>query len=58
MNALLGVGMGSVRGSYLVTIEWNGLKNNSRPLAFVGKGVTFDTGGYFKTRKVHGRYDI
>ena len=46
MFSLLGVGMGSVRGSYLVTIEWNGLKNNSKPLAFVGKGVTFDTGGY------------
>ncbi len=46
MNALLGVGMGSVRGSYLVTMEWNGVKNNSKPLAFVGKGVTFDTGGY------------
>ena len=46
MNSLLGVGMGSVRGSYLVTIEWNGTKNNSKPLAFVGKGVTFDTGGY------------
>jgi leucyl aminopeptidase len=46
MNALLGVGMGSIRGSYLVTMEWNGRKNNSRPLAFVGKGVTFDTGGY------------
>jgi len=46
MNALLGVGMGSIRGSYLVTMEWNGLKNNSKPLAFVGKGVTFDTGGY------------
>ena len=46
MNALLGVGMGSVRGSYLVTIEWKGAKNNSKPLAFVGKGVTFDTGGY------------
>ncbi len=46
MNALLGVGMGSIRGSYLVTIEWNGSKNKSRPLAFVGKGVTFDTGGY------------
>ena len=46
MNALLGVGMGSIRGSYLVTMEWNGSKNNSRPLAFVGKGVTFDTGGY------------
>ncbi|MFL2883015.1 MAG: leucyl aminopeptidase [Pelagibacteraceae bacterium] len=46
MNALLGVGMGSIRGSYLVTMEWNGSKNNSKPLAFVGKGVTFDTGGY------------
>jgi len=46
MNALLGVGMGSIRGSYLVTMEWNGIKNNSKPLAFVGKGVTFDTGGY------------
>jgi leucyl aminopeptidase len=46
MNALLGVGQGSIRGSYLVTMEWNGAKNNSKPLAFVGKGVTFDTGGY------------
>jgi leucyl aminopeptidase len=46
MNALLGVGMGSIRGSYLVTMEWNGAKNSSKPLAFVGKGVTFDTGGY------------
>ena len=34
------------RGSYLVTIKWNGAKNNSKPLAFVGKGVCFDTGGY------------
>ena len=46
MNALLGVGQGSIRGSYLVTIEWNGAKKNSKPLAFVGKGVCFDTGGY------------
>ena len=46
MNALLGVGQGSVRGSYLVTIEWKGAKNKSKPLAFVGKGVCFDTGGY------------
>ena len=45
MNTLLAVGQGSIRGSYLVTIEWNGLKNNSKPLAFVGKGVCFDTGG-------------
>ena len=45
MNALLGVGQGSIRGSYLVIMEWNGAKNNSKPLAFVGKGVCFDTGG-------------
>ena len=45
MNSLLGVGQGSIRGSYLVTMEWNGLKKDSKPLAFVGKGVCFDTGG-------------
>ncbi len=45
MNTLLGVGQGSIRGSYLVTMEWRGLKDNSQPLAFVGKGVCFDTGG-------------
>ncbi len=46
MGALLGVGQGSVRGSYLVTMEWNGIKTKTKPLAFVGKGVCFDTGGY------------
>jgi len=45
MNTLLGVGQGSIRGSYLVTMEWNGKKDRSKPLAFVGKGVCFDTGG-------------
>ena len=45
MNALLGVGQGSIRGSYLVTMEWKGLKKNTKPLAFIGKGVCFDTGG-------------
>ena len=45
MNTLLGVGQGSIRGSYLVTMEWKGKKHNSKPLAFVGKGVCFDTGG-------------
>jgi len=45
MNTLLGVGQGSIRGSYLVTMEWKGLKSNLKPLAFVGKGVCFDTGG-------------
>ena len=46
MHSLFGVGMGSIRGSYRIIIEWKGAKNNSKPLAFVGKGVTFDTGGY------------
>src|SRR6056300_908094 len=46
MHALLGVGQGSVRGSYLAIIEWQGTSNkNKKPLAFVGKGVCFDTGG-------------
>jgi leucyl aminopeptidase len=46
LNALLGVGQGSVNGTYLVTLEWNGKKNpKQNPLAFVGKGVCFDTGG-------------
>ncbi len=45
MNALLGVGQGSIRGSYLVTLEWKGVKSKKKPLAFVGKGVCFDTGG-------------
>jgi leucyl aminopeptidase len=46
MNALLGVGQGSIRGSYLAIIEWHGSSNKKKqPLAFVGKGVCFDTGG-------------
>ena len=44
-GALLGVGQGSTRGTYLVTIEWNGSRSKSKPLSFVGKGVCFDTGG-------------
>ena len=46
MHALLGVGQGSVNESYLAIMKWNGSKNSQdRPLAFVGKGVCFDTGG-------------
>jgi leucyl aminopeptidase len=45
MNALLGVGQGSNRGSYLAVIEWKGANKKKEPLAFVGKGVCFDTGG-------------
>ncbi len=50
MNALLAVGQGSARPPRLVVMEWHGAKaagnaKRSKPLAFVGKGVTFDTGG-------------
>ena len=46
MNSLLGVGQGSKNETFLVVIKWNGAKNNfGKPLAFVGKGVCFDTGG-------------
>ncbi len=46
MNALLGVGQGSVRDSRFVVMRWNGAKNaKEKPVAFIGKGVTFDTGG-------------
>ena len=45
MNALLGVGQGSVRDSRLVVMRWNGGKPGTPPVAFIGKGVCFDTGG-------------
>lgn len=46
MAALLGVGQGSARESKCVLMEYQGIeKNNNFPLALVGKGVTFDTGG-------------
>ena len=45
MNALLGVGVGSERESQLVVIKWDGGKKSSKPVALVGKGVTFDSGG-------------
>ncbi|MGY4313398.1 leucyl aminopeptidase [Bradyrhizobium sp. JR3.5] len=45
MGALLGVGQGSVRPSRTVIMRWNGGKKSEAPVAFVGKGVCFDTGG-------------
>ncbi|MCC6925321.1 leucyl aminopeptidase [Novosphingobium sp.] len=45
MGALLGVAQGSVRPPRLLVMEWNGGDAGARPTAFVGKGVTFDTGG-------------
>jgi len=45
MGALLGVAQGSVRKPRLLAIVWKGGNASERPTAFVGKGVTFDTGG-------------
>jgi leucyl aminopeptidase len=45
MGALLGVGQGSAHPSRCVIMRWNGTKASVKPVAFIGKGVTFDTGG-------------
>jgi leucyl aminopeptidase len=45
MNALLGVGQGSPHESRMVVMRWNGGKKNDAPVAFIGKGVCFDSGG-------------
>jgi len=46
MGSLLGVGQGSVRESQLAIMRWNGAADRkAQPIAFVGKGVCFDTGG-------------
>ena len=45
MGSLLGVGQGSIRESKMVIMRWNGAAAKQQPIAFVGKGVTFDTGG-------------
>jgi len=45
MGALLGVAQGSVRDPRLLILRWSGGKKGAAPIALVGKGVTFDTGG-------------
>ena len=45
MRALLGVAQGSVRGGRVAIMRWNGGKASDQPIAFVGKGVVFDSGG-------------
>jgi leucyl aminopeptidase len=45
MGALLGVGQGSRRDSRTVVMRWDGGKKGDAPVAFIGKGVCFDTGG-------------
>ena len=44
-GSLLGVGQGSEKESFMVVMQWQGGKKDEAPVAFVGKGVTFDTGG-------------
>jgi leucyl aminopeptidase len=45
MGALLGVAQGSIREARLLVLKWNGGGASAQQVAFVGKGVTFDTGG-------------
>ncbi len=45
MDTLLAVGHGSERESKMAIMRWMGGPKNQKPVAFVGKGVTFDTGG-------------
>jgi leucyl aminopeptidase len=45
MGALLGVAQGSTQPGRTVIMRWNGGKRGDRPVAFIGKGVCFDTGG-------------
>jgi leucyl aminopeptidase len=45
MGALLGVAQGSIREGRMLILKWNGGGKGGQPVAFVGKGVTFDTGG-------------
>jgi len=45
MGALLGVAQGSAREARMLVMKWNGGGEGGKPVAFVGKGVTFDTGG-------------
>jgi leucyl aminopeptidase len=45
MGALLGVSQGSTQPGRTVIMRWNGGKRGEPPVAFIGKGVCFDTGG-------------
>ena len=45
MDALLAVGRGSRKDSQVVVMEWSGGKKENKPMAFIGKGVCFDSGG-------------
>ena len=45
MNLLFAVGKGSKNPSKVLVLEWKGEKSNKKPIALIGKGVVFDSGG-------------
>jgi leucyl aminopeptidase len=58
MGALLGVAQGSARPPRLVVMQWQGARaKNAQPVAFIGKGVTFDTGG-ISIKPAEGMWDM
>ncbi len=58
MNALLAVAQGSVRPPRLVVMRWDGGPADKAPVAIVGKGVVFDSGGIsIKPGRRHGRHE-
>lgn len=57
MGALLSVGKGSNYPSSLAIMRWDGGPKSQKPVAFVGKGVTFDTGG-ISLKPGHGMWDM
>ena len=58
MGALLGVAQGSTQPGRTVIMRWNGGKRGDQPVAFVGKGVCFDTGGIsIKPARKHGGHE-
>jgi len=54
MNCILAVGKGSYHKPKLVVLEYNGSKRDEKPIALVGKGVVFDTGGYSVKTSIFG----
>ena len=57
MGALLGVGQGSAKESKMVIMKYNGGGEQQKPVCFVGKGVTFDTGG-ISIKPASGMHDM
>ena len=58
-GALMGVAQGSAQKPRMVVMQWNGGKPGDKPVAFIGKGVTFDTGRHqHQAGRGHGRHEV